>query len=66
MSAALISLLRTGYQNMRELNKKIFGEDVIEATSEVHGLDEEGELRGTHRPTGHPGVSTLVTSKISK
>lgn len=47
----------TGYINMRVINKEIFGPEVIEATSAVHGLDEEGEANGIYRPTGHPGVS---------
>ncbi|KAJ3554920.1 hypothetical protein NM688_g2858 [Phlebia brevispora] len=46
----------TGYINTRELNKKVFGADVIEKTSEVWGLDEEGELKGSYRPSGHPGL----------
>lgn len=46
--------------NIRETSKKIFGEEAIERTSEVYGLDEEGELKGSFRPTGHPGVSCFV------
>ena len=49
---------RTGYENIREVTKKTFGAEAIDMTSEVWGLDEEGELRGSYRPTGHPGVST--------
>ncbi|KAJ3557181.1 hypothetical protein NM688_g1608 [Phlebia brevispora] len=49
-------IFATGYINMREINKKIFGADVIDKTSEVWGLDEEGELRGSYRPSGHPGL----------
>ena len=42
---------------MREVYKKTFGEDVINGTSETWGLDSEGELQGSFRPIGHPGVS---------
>ena len=47
---------RTGYVNMQEINKKIFGAEVIEATGRVHGLNAEGEVCGSYRPTRHPGV----------
>ena len=41
---------------MREANVELFGEDVINQTEEVYGLDEEGEIKGSYRPSGHPGV----------
>ena len=41
---------------MQEINKKIFGAEVIEATGRVHGLNAEGEVCGSYRPTRHPGV----------
>lgn len=44
--------------------KKIFGNEIINRTHEVWGLDEEGELRGCYRPSGQPGVS-LGPSNIS-
>ena len=44
---------------MRENNKELFGEDVISMTDEVYGLDEEGEIKGSYRPSGYPGVSTF-------
>ncbi len=47
---------------MRENNKELFGEDVINMTDEVYGLDAEGELRGSYRPSGYPGVSTASSS----
>ena len=49
-------MLSTGYKNMREVIVKVFGEDVVGTTSIVNGLDEEGEVRGLFRPSGHPGV----------
>lgn len=36
---------------------EVFGEETIEQTGPVWGLDHEGELRGQYRPSGHPGVS---------
>lgn len=42
--------------------RKLFGDETIDRTSEAWGLDEEGELRGCYRPSGHPGVSRDVTA----
>lgn len=39
--------------------KKIFGDEVINQTQEVWGLDEEYELKGCYRPSGHPGVRAV-------
>ena len=55
--ANLGSGVSTGYLNMRDVNAELFGSEVISQTDEVYGLDEEGELRGSYRPSGHPGVS---------
>ena len=49
----------TGYVKMREVNAALFGKHIIDQTDEVYGLDEEGELRGSYRPSGYPGVSVL-------
>lgn len=49
---------------MRENNKELFGEDAIDMTDEVYGLDAEGELRGSYRPSGYPGVSIVVLIPI--
>ncbi|KAI0755488.1 dimethylaniline monooxygenase (N-oxide-forming) [Fomes fomentarius] len=46
----------TGYVHIRETNASILGQDVIDQTEEVYGLDDEGELKGSFRPTGHPGL----------
>ena len=35
----------TGYRNMRETARKIFGEDLAERVNDVWGFDEEGEHR---------------------
>ncbi|TCD61860.1 hypothetical protein EIP91_007829 [Steccherinum ochraceum] len=49
-------IFATGYVNIRETAKKIFGEEALRNVGEVYGLDEEGELKGSFRPTGHPGL----------
>ena len=45
----------TGYQNMRETARKIFGDELADHVHDVWGFDDEGETRGTWRPSGHPG-----------
>ncbi|KAK7692948.1 hypothetical protein QCA50_004589 [Cerrena zonata] len=51
-----VVVMATGYDKIRNANKALFGEDVINGTCEVYGYDEEGELKGGYRPTGHPGL----------
>ena len=46
---------------MREVNAELFGEEVIGKTDEVYGLDAEGEIKGSYRPSGHPGVRCDIT-----
>ncbi|EIN03561.1 FAD/NAD(P)-binding domain-containing protein [Punctularia strigosozonata HHB-11173 SS5] len=48
-------LFATGYHNMRDTIRKIFG-DIIDKTSPVWGLDDEYELRGFYRPSGQEGL----------
>lgn len=48
----------TGYEDVRNVWKEIFGEEVIDTAGEAWGLDVERELKGVYRPTGHPGVSS--------
>lgn len=45
----------TGYQNMRETARKIFGDELADRVRDVWGFDEEGETRTMWRRTGHPG-----------
>ena len=49
-------LRSTGYTYIRETNAELLGEDVINKTEDVYGIDQEGELRGSYRPCGYPGV----------
>ena len=54
---------RTGYTPMREVTKELMGEDVINQTEDLFpGMDEEGELKGSYRPCGHPGVRRPIFS----
>ncbi|RPD53948.1 FAD/NAD-P-binding domain-containing protein [Lentinus tigrinus ALCF2SS1-7] len=46
----------TGYVHMREANSELLGKNVIDQTEEVYGLDDEGEIKGSYRPSGHPGL----------
>ncbi|MCJ1430926.1 hypothetical protein MMC27_000276 [Xylographa pallens] len=45
----------TGYQNMRETARKIFGDGVADRVGDVWGYDQEGELRTIWRRSGHEG-----------
>lgn len=45
----------TGYQNMRETSRKVFGDEIADKLNDVWGLDEEGEIRTMWRASGHRG-----------
>ena len=49
-------IFATGYQNMRGSAKKIFGDELADRVHDVWGFDDEGEIRGMWRRSGHPGV----------
>ncbi|KAJ3936228.1 MAG: FAD/NAD-P-binding domain-containing protein [Lentinula lateritia] len=49
-------IFATGYHYIRDTMKDTFGEETIELTAPVWGLDEEGEIQGSYRPSGHPGL----------
>jgi putative flavoprotein involved in K+ transport len=44
----------TGWPNMRDTLRPIIGDEVADQLSTVWGLDEQGEIQGTFRPSGHP------------
>ncbi len=48
-------IFATGYENMRTEARSIFGDELADRVSDVWGWDEEGELRGLWRASGHPG-----------
>ncbi|KAK3372639.1 dimethylaniline monooxygenase (N-oxide forming) [Podospora didyma] len=45
----------TGYENMRTRARGIFGDELADRIGDIWGWDEEGEMRGIWRGTGHPG-----------
>lgn len=45
----------TGYLNMRRAAREAFGDEVADRVGDVWGFDEEGEVRGLWRRSGHPG-----------
>jgi cation diffusion facilitator CzcD-associated flavoprotein CzcO len=55
MDADLI-VVATGYQNMSESVRALFGDDVAARVGPVWGLDAEGEVRAMWRRTGQPGL----------
>ncbi|KAJ5904215.1 hypothetical protein N7504_006598 [Penicillium tannophilum] len=50
-----IVVLATGYDNMRTTVRKVLGDKIADRCQDVWDLDNEGELRGMWRPSGHPG-----------
>ncbi|KAJ7349008.1 hypothetical protein DFH08DRAFT_697838, partial [Mycena albidolilacea] len=49
-------VLATSFKSIRDSMRDVFGDSIIDQTAPVWGLDEEGELRGVFRPSGHPGL----------
>ncbi|KAF5356908.1 hypothetical protein D9756_006870 [Leucocoprinus leucothites] len=49
-------IFATGYRSIHENLVRIFGEETVQRTSPIWGLDAEGELRNVYRQTGHPGL----------
>ncbi|KAH7874925.1 dimethylaniline monooxygenase [Lentinula edodes] len=50
-----IIIFATGFINIRSVMRGIFG-DAIDQAGPAGGMDEEGEMNGAYRPTGHPGL----------
>lgn len=48
-------VLATGYQNMRETARRLFGDSVADRCPLVLGINEDGEIGGLYRRTGQPG-----------
>jgi hypothetical protein len=44
----------TGYENGRMRTRRVFGDSVADAIDPVWGYDEQGEIRGAWRRSGHP------------
>jgi putative flavoprotein involved in K+ transport len=51
-----VVVFATGYKGMIETARRLLGDDVAEQCTPVWGLDDEGELRGVWRRTGHEGL----------
>ncbi|KAI0752533.1 FAD/NAD-P-binding domain-containing protein [Daedaleopsis nitida] len=51
-----IVVYATGYIHIRETNRELFGDEIMDKVKPIYGLDEEGEIRGSYRPSGHPGL----------
>lgn len=49
-----IVVLATGYSNMKETARRIFGDSVADRLNPVWGLDNEGEFKTMWRDSGHP------------
>jgi putative flavoprotein involved in K+ transport len=49
-------VVATGYQNMSESVRVLFGDEVAARVGPVWGLDAEGEVRAMWRRTGQPGL----------
>lgn len=51
-----VVIFATGWLGNRESLKEIFGTEIVDSTGVPWGLDDEGEISNTYRPTGHPGL----------
>jgi cation diffusion facilitator CzcD-associated flavoprotein CzcO len=49
-------VLATGYESMSAATRRILGDVEADRSGESWGLDDEGEIRGVWRPSGHPGL----------
>ena len=49
-------VLATGYSNMRETARRLFGDGVADKCQPVLGVNPDGELGGLWRRTGQPGL----------
>jgi cation diffusion facilitator CzcD-associated flavoprotein CzcO len=47
-------VLATGYSNMRETARRLFGDEVADRLPLVLGVGADGEIGGLYRRTGHP------------
>lgn len=48
-------IFATGYRNMKETARTIFGSALADKVGDVWGYDGEGETRSMWRKSGHPG-----------
>ncbi|EJD51236.1 FAD/NAD(P)-binding domain-containing protein [Auricularia subglabra TFB-10046 SS5] len=48
-----VLVLATGFENIRVAVRDVFGDELFEQTTDVWGLDGQGEIKGIYRPSGH-------------
>jgi putative flavoprotein involved in K+ transport len=51
-----VVVLATGYEAIGETARRLLGDEVADRCGPVWGLDDEGEVRGTWRRSGQPGL----------
>ncbi|KAF2099691.1 FAD/NAD(P)-binding domain-containing protein [Rhizodiscina lignyota] len=52
-----VVVFATGFEgNLRKVVRELLGAEVADAIDDFWGVDEEGELRGSYRPCGHPAL----------
>ncbi|KUM37400.1 flavin-containing monooxygenase [Arthrobacter sp. EPSL27] len=51
-----IVVFATGWPNMREAARPIVGDEVTDQLTTIWDLDEQGEIKGAFRPSGHPNL----------
>ncbi|KAJ6627660.1 FAD/NAD-P-binding domain-containing protein [Mycena sp. CBHHK59/15] len=51
-----VVIYATSYQSIRDNMRALFTDRVIDQTSPLWGIDDEGEIRGCYRSSGHPGL----------
>jgi putative flavoprotein involved in K+ transport len=49
-----IVVFATGYANMRDTIRPVVGDELADRLTTVWGFDEQGEINGVFRPSGHP------------
>ena len=49
-----VVVFATGWPNMRDNIRPIVGDEIADRLTTVWGLDEQGEIKGVFRPSGHP------------
>ncbi len=63
-----VIILATGFSNMREMARTLFGDSVADRCTSVWDLDEEGEIKTLWRRSGHPGFwfmgGSLLAARI--
>ncbi|KAF7352016.1 hypothetical protein MVEN_01163800 [Mycena venus] len=51
-----VVIYATSYRSIRDDLRPLFTDAVIDQTSPLWGIDEEGELKGCYRSSGYPGL----------